>query len=151
MANNNVTKGKSLVLLIRNDGDTDWEVSGGVKTRGSTLDNPVEDTTSSSTTGKFTESEYTGYSTSTMNVSGVADTRSGATDPVSGFVIAGYKRLEEIAFRDPPCHKFKLLDVSDGSAIEGFFNITNFGSTGETPGIITWEATFQSASDITKT
>ena len=149
--NINVTQGKSLVLLIRNDGDTEWEVAGGVKSRGSTVDNPVEDTTSSSTTSTFAESQFTGFATSTLNLSGVADTRTGQVDPVSGFNVVGYKRLEEIALRGQPCAKFKLLDVSDGTGIEGFYNLTNFSKTGETPGIITWEGTLQSAADVTVT
>lgn len=148
---NNVTQGKSLVLLIRNDGDTDWEIAGGVKTRGSTVDNPVEDTTSSSTTVNFSESQFTGFATSTINVSGIADTRTGIADPATGFNIVSYKRLEEIALRGQPCAKFKLLDVSDGSGIEGFYNLTNFGKTGDTPGLVNWEGTLQSAADVTPT
>ena len=148
---NNVTQGKSLVLLIRNDADTEWEAAGGVKTRGSTTDNPVEDTTSSSTVTNFAESQFTGFATSTINVSGVADTRTGQVDPISGFNIVGYKRLEEIALRGQPCAKFKLLDASDGTGIEGFYNLTNFGKTGDTPGLISWEGTLQSAADVTLT
>jgi len=134
----NVTKGRQLVLLIRNDADTVFEIAGGVKTRGFTFDNPVEDVTSSSTTGDYQDSEYTGFSNATINISGVADNRTGITDPATGLNIVGSERLLEIATTGNRCAKFKLLNVETNGFIEGFFNVTSFGKTGDTPGLLSF-------------
>ena len=74
---NNVTKGRELVVLVRTDDETTFEVIGGIRDRGITFANPVEEVTSSSTTGEYTEAEFTGYSQATINLSGVADKRKG--------------------------------------------------------------------------
>lgn len=143
----NVTKGRQLVLLIRNDADTDWEIAGGVKTRGFTFDNPVEDVTSSSTTGEYQESEWTGYSQATLNVSGLADTRTG-TDPATGLNIVGAGRLLSIATTGSRCGNFRMLNTNTNGFIEGFFNVTSFAKTGDTPGLLNFDATLQSKSDV---
>lgn len=144
----NVTKGKQLVFLIRNNADTAWELAGGVKTRGYTFDNPVEDVTSSSTIGDYQDSEYTGYSQATLNVSGMADKRTGITDPQTGLNVVGSSRLLEVATTGNRCAKFKLLNVDTSGFIEGYFNVTSFGKTGETPGLLGFDATLQSKSDV---
>jgi len=144
----NVTKGSQLIMLIRNDADTEYEIAGGVKTRGFTFDNPVEDTTSSSTTGEYAESEFTGFSSATLNLSGMADKRTGV-DPISGFNIVGSERLLKIATTGTRCGKFKLLNLDTDGFIEGFFNVTSFGKTGDTPGLLGFDATLQSKSDVT--
>ena len=144
----NVTKGKQLVLLARNDLDTAYELIGGVKTRGYTLDSPVEDVTSSSTTTSYQEAEYTGFSQASFTVSGVADKRTGVTDPATGLNIVGYSRLIEIATTGNRCGKFKMLNVDSGGYIEGYFNVTSFSSTGDTPGLLGFDATLQSKADI---
>lgn len=146
MADANVTKGKQLILLARNDADTEYEVIGGVKTRGYTFDNPVEDTTSSSTTGDYQDSEWTGFSNATINVSGLADKRTGVSNT---FTIVGAARLLTLATTGQRCAKFKLLNVENQGFIEGIFNITNFSSTGETPGLLGFDATLQSNSAVT--
>ena len=145
----NVTKGRQLVLLIRNDADTDYEIAGGVKTRGFTFDNPVEDTTSSSTIGDYQESEYTGYSQATLNISGVVDDRTGVTDPATGLNIVGTERLTEIATTGSRCGQFKMFNVDTNGFIEGFFNVTSFEKTGDTPGLLTFTATLQSKTEVT--
>jgi len=145
----NVTKGRQLVLLIRNDADTLYEIAGGVKTRGFTFDNPVEDTTSSSTTGDYQESEYTGFSQATLDIAGVADNRTGTQDPATGLNIVGSERLLEIATTGNRCGKFKMLNVDTNGFIEGFFNVTAFSKTGDTPGLLSFTATLQSQSDVT--
>jgi predicted secreted protein len=147
--NANVTKGKELVLLARNDGDTAWEIIGGVKDRGYTIDNPVEDTTSSSTTGDYADSEFTGYSQMTLNLSGNADERTGEVDPSTGFTIVGSVRLQEIATSANRCGKFQMLNVDTGGTLEGFFNVTSYSRTGSTPGLLAFDATLQSKSDVT--
>lgn len=144
----NVTKGNQLVLLVRDDGDTVWEVVGGVKTRGFTFDNPVEDVTSSSTTTSFSEAEFTGYSQATLNISGVADKRTGVTDPISGFNIVGSGRLLAIASSGERCGKFKLLNVETSGFVEGEFNVTSYSKTGDTPGLLNFDATLQSRADV---
>lgn len=145
----NVTKGRQLVLLARNDGDTEWEIIGGVKTRGFTFDNPVEDTTSSSTTVDYQESEFTGFSQASIDISGVADTRTGITDPVTGFTIVGAERLLELATTGDRCGKFQMLNVDTSGFIEGFFNITSYTSSGDTVGLKSFDATLQSKADVT--
>lgn len=144
----NVTKGRQLVLLIRNDGDTEWEIAGGVKTRGFTFDNPVEDTTSSSTPGEYQESEWTGFSQATISVSGVADKRTGIVDPATGFTVVGSARLLEVATTGDRCAKFRMMNVDTNGHIEGFFNVTSFNESGDTPGLLSFDATLQSKSDV---
>lgn len=145
----NVTKGKQLVFLLRNDADTAWELAGGVKTRGYTFDNPVEDTTSSSTPGNFSEAEWTGYSNASLNISGVADKRTGVTDPATGLNVVGAARLTALGTSGERDAKIKLLNLETGGSIEGEFQITSFGKTGDTPGLLQFEATLQSKSDVT--
>lgn len=145
---NNVYKGKDLVFLARNDADTAWEIVGGVKTRGRTTDNPVEDVTSSSTTTDYSEAEYTGFSTSTFNVSGVADSRTGITDPVTGLNIVGEERLDQIAHTGNRCGKFRMINVRTNRFVEGYYTVTSYSTSGDTPGLLGFDATLQSKSDI---
>jgi len=144
----NVTKGRQLVLLARNDADTAYEILGGVKSRGYNFDNPVEDVTSSSTTGDYQDSEYTGFSQATIDISGVADNRNGAVDPATGLTIVGRARLLELATTGNRCGKFKMSNVDTNGFIEGFFNITAYSSSGDTPGLLSFTATLQSKSDV---
>ena len=145
----NVTKGGQLVMLIRNDEDTFYEIAGGVTTRDYTFDNPVDDTTSSSTITDYSEAEFTGFSNATLNVSGKADKRTGMVDPKSGFNIVGSSRLLEIATTGNRCGKFKLFNLDTTGYIEGFFNVTSFSKTGDTPGLLGFDATLQSKSNTT--
>jgi len=145
----NVTKGRQLVLLARNDLDTEYEIIGGVKTRGFTIDNPVEDTTSSSTTTDYQESEWTGYSQATFTINGVADQRNGITDPITGLNIVGEVRLLELSTTGDRCGKFKMLNVDTNGFVEGEFNITSYNASGDTPGLLSFDATLQSKADVT--
>lgn len=146
----NVTKGRQLVLLARNDGDTAYEIIGGVKSLSYNIDNPVEDTTSAATTGDFLESEWTGYSQMTVNASGLADKRTGVVDPVTGLTIIGSVRLQDLASNSAnnKCGKFKILNVDTDGFIEGFFNITTFSKTGDTPGLMSFDSTLQSKDTV---
>ena len=144
----NVIKGRQLVLLARNEADTEWEILGGVRTRGYTLDNPVEETTSASTGGDYGESEWTGFSSATFNVSGLADTRTGIVDPTTGLTVVGAARLQQLATGGNRAGEFRMLNVDTGGYIEGCFNITSFGKTGDTPGLLSFDATLQNKSDV---
>ncbi len=144
----NVVKGRELVFLIRNDADTEWELGGGVKVTGFNFDNPVDDITSSSTQGDYTESQFTGYSTGTLNVSGFADKRTGIVDAATGFNIVGSGRLLELATTGNRCGKFKLFNVATNGFIEGIFTITSYGGTGDKPGLEGFDATLQSTTDV---
>lgn len=144
----NVTKGRQLVLLARNDLDTAWEIVGGVKTRGFTVNNPTEDTTSSSTIVDYQESEWTGYSQATYQISGVADQRNGITDPVTGYNIVGETRLLEIATTGQRCGKFKMVNIDTNGFVEGEFIVTDYNQSGDTPGLLNFDATMQSKADV---
>lgn len=147
---NNVTKGKELVFLIRTDDETTFQILGGVQERGYTVDNPVEETTSSSTTSEYSESEWTGYSQLTMNISGVTDKRTGTIDPATGFEIVGFDRIISLGTSGNRCVYAKILSVDPGFKFfsEGYFSITNLGQSGSTPGLLSGTATLQSKSDI---
>lgn len=144
----NVVEGRDLAFLIRNDADTEWELAGGVKVTGSSFDNPVDDITSSSTQGDYTESQFTGYSTATLNVSGLADKRTGVVDAASGFNIVGSARLTALATTGNRCGKFKLLNVDTNGFIEGIFTITSYSITGDKPGLKAFDATMQSTQSV---
>lgn len=144
----NVTKGKMLVLLARNDGDTAWEVIGGVKSLSYTADNPVEDVTSSSTVVDYLESEWTGYSQFSANASGYADKRTGIVDPATGLNIVGSVRLLEIATTGNRCGQFRIMNTETNGTITGFLNVTSYNRTSERPGLVGFDATFQSKSDV---
>lgn len=143
----NVTKGRQLILLARNDANTEWQVIGGVKSLSYSLDNPVEDTTSSSTTGEYQESEWTGYSQATLNISGLADKRTNIEDS-NGYPIVGSSRLVTLATTGNRCANVRVINIDTGGIIEGFFNITSFSKTGETPGLMNFESTLQSQSNV---
>lgn len=145
----NVQKGRDLVFLIRNDQDTEWEIAGGVQVRGFTFDNPVEEVTSSSTPGEYTESEWTGYSNASLDISGVADQRTGIVDPVTGLTVVGSARLLSLATSGDRCAKIQMRNVDTNGTIEGFFNITNFNKSGNTPGLLNFTATLNSKADVT--
>mgnify|MGYP000675210791 CR=1 FL=1 len=146
-ATGNVIKGNQLVFLIRNALDTAYEIAGGVQVRGYNVSNPVDKITSSSTTTDFEESEFTGYGTVAMNVSGVSDKRTGV-DAITGLNIVSSARLLEISTTGNRCEKFKMLNVDTNGFIEGVFTVSNYSSNGETPGLKKWEASLDSAADI---
>ena len=148
---NQVSKGRELVLLVRTDDETTFEVIGGIQDRGITFDNPVEEITSSSTTGTYGESEFTGYSTATINISGVADKRNGIVDPATGFNITNFERLLKLGTSGNRCGYFKILSTDPNFKFfaEGEFQITNIELSGSTPGLLNDSATLQSGKSVT--
>lgn len=146
----NVTKGRELALLVRTDDETTFEVIGGVRDRGITFSNPTEETTSSSTTGEYTESEFTGFSQASISISGVADKRTGTTDPATGFNITNFERLLDLGTKNNRCGYFRIIstDASFSFFAEGFFTITSIELSGSTPGLLNDTATLESAADV---
>lgn len=147
----NVTKGREAVLLAKNAANTAWEIIGGVNSRDNTVDNPVEEITSSSTPGSNTESEYTGYSTDNISVSGVADNRTGTIRSINGtdYTVASISRLDQLANTGNRCGEFKLIYPTKEK--EGFYNITSYGDSGDTPGLLNFTATLQNKGAVTTT
>lgn len=147
----NVTKGNEAVLLAKNATNTAWEILGGIQSRDSTTDNPVEEITSSSTPGSNTESEWTGYSTDNISISGIADNRTGATKTINGveYTVAAVTRLDQLANTGNRCGEFKI--VYPHKEKEGFYNITSYGDSGDTPGLLNFAATLQNKGEITTT
>jgi len=150
---NNVLKGKEFVLSVQNDGETAFELIGGIRTRSVTFNNPTEETTSVTTQTSFTEREFTGFSDVSISGSGTADTRVGVTDNNSGLVIVGIERIAELATSNDRDGVFKLESVNAGltMSIQGRFTITSFGLSGDTPGLLTFDLTLESKADITVT
>lgn len=136
MANN--LQGRTLLLEIF-DGGVFKEI-GGINTKEFTRDNPVSDSTSQSTTGNETESEYVGYSTVTLSGAGVVDKRS------SGTLIA-YKTLATIANSSDPSARFRLSDENESH--DGTFNITSFGKTGEEQDLVQFSISLQNQGVVT--
>ena len=149
--NANVTKGRELVVLVRTDDELTFEVIGGIQDRGITFSNPVEQTTSSSTVGEYEESEWTGYSQATINLSGVADKRTGIVDQATGFNITNFERLLKLGTSGGRCGYFRILstDPSFKFFAEGEFQITDIELSGSTPGLLNDTATLQSGSNVT--
>jgi predicted secreted protein len=147
----NVTKGKQLVFEARTDADDAWEIIGGVQDRGQDINNPTEEVTSSSTTTDYSEREWTGFSDATVNITGVADKRTGITDPATGLNIVGFPRLKQLATTGNRCGKFRFrsIDATLPYSSEGFFNITNLNISGSTPGLVNFSATLESKADVT--
>ena len=137
MAHNNI-QGRTLLLEIF-DGGVFKEV-GGINTREFTRDNPVSNTTSQSTTGNETESEYVGYSTVTLSGAGMVDKRS------SGTLIA-YKTLATIANSSDPSARFRLSDELESH--DGTFNITSFGKTAEEEDMVQFSISLQNQGVVT--
>ena len=146
---NNVSKGREAALLVRDDLDTKWQIVGGVKSRGATTDNPVEDITSSSTPGYYSESEFTGYRQKTHNISGVFDNRTGQLINIGGqdYEVAPVSRLDYLAHNGNSCGKFKILHPHKTE--EGTYTITNYSDSGDTPGLLNFSATLQTKEEPT--
>ena len=146
----NVSKGRQLVLLVRNEAETEFEVIGGLQERGFTLDNPSEEVTSSSTTGDFSENEFTGFSALSIDISGVVDKRKGTIDPITGLVITSFNRLLQIATTGNRCGYFKLIstDPNWDFFAEGYMNVSNVNVSGSTPGLLNNTATLSNKSDM---
>ena len=145
----NVRKGSGLVLLVKKDDDTVWEIVGGVTENKVAVSNPVEDTTNSTTPAGWEESEYTGHSQITLSISGMSDTRTNVTDPATGLNIVGYSRIASLATTGDRNGHFKLLNVANGAFYEGWFNITSFNTSGPVKGVQKFDATLQGKEGVT--
>ncbi len=135
-------KGRQFALQILDDTDlteTKWKDIGGIQTKSLTIDNPVSDTTSQSTQGDFTDSQFNGYSTVTFNGSGVVDRR-------EDDCISAYKLLSSKAMTGERCARLRLVDEIE--TIEGLFQITSFEKSGEQQGLVEFTMTAQSARDV---
>lgn len=146
----NVIKGRELVFLIRTDDELTFEVLGGVTERGFDVSNPMDEVTSSSTTGEWTEEEWTGYSQMTMNISINADKRFGQVDAATGFNVIDFNRILKLGTSGNRCMYAKLIstDPAWNFYAEGYFNITNINQSGATPGLLTGSATITSKSNV---
>lgn len=148
----NTTKGRELVMQIRNAGDSAWEILGGVISRGITFNNPTEDTTSTSVNGDYSEGEFTGFSQVTLNVSGNPDKRVGV-EPITGLTRVKLSRLVELATSGNRNGKFRFVSTDPDLLldVQGFFNITNFELNGDETAKAAFSATFESKDTITVT
>ena len=150
----NTEKGKDAVILMRNSGDTAWLIVGGAKTKSRTLDSPVEDVTSQSTNGNFTESEHTGFSTLNLSVSGVFDNRSGSSRSIGGtsYAYASTKELAQVAIpSDGVKAAWQFLLIYKDMDISGCFNISSYETSGDTTGLINFSMNLQNKGQPTIT
>lgn len=143
---NNVENGGNIVLLIESDDETPVYEIIGTTSIAYTRDNPVADSTSSLAADNNTESQYTGYSTTTINLSGKADKRTGLSGT---YPIAGVTRLIDIATSSTPCAKVKILNTVTDGYIEGCFTFTSYGKTAEQVSLVEYTATLQNKGTVT--
>jgi len=138
MANN--LKGRTQLLEIY-EGSA-WKVIGGFKSKSGSRDNPVADGTSSSTptTSNETEACFTGFSTMTIEGSGVVDIRSSAT-------LQAYKTLASTAHSSSPSVTLRFSNSLE--SINGPFLITSFEVTAEETDLINFSASFQNEGELT--
>jgi len=132
MSNN--IKGR-LFLLEIHDG-ADYITLGGINTRSLNRSNPVADATSSSTPTASNETEacYTGYSTVTINGSGLIDTRSSAS-------LMAFKVFSTIMNSSNPVANLRLSNTLE--TYSGNFIATEYDQSGEQAGLIEFTTTFQ--------
>lgn len=138
MSNN--VKGRTLLLEIFDGGV--FKRIGGIKTKSINRDNPVAETTSSSTptTSNETESCFTGFGTLAISGSGFVDTRADAS-------IAAYKVLSALANSNNPVANLRFSDAIESWT--GNFNITSFEKSAEETDVIAFSASFQNEGEIT--
>lgn len=146
----NVEKGKNLMLLLRDDDDTEWQLVGGLTSRGLDITNPTTQTTSSSTQGDFMETQSTGYSQISISASGVADKRQGL-HAESGYNFAPNGKLLELATTGERCGKFMLINLATGGMCTGCFTITNYSKTAEQESTISFDLSLESREGVTVT
>ena len=143
MSEANNEKGRDFILQLFDD-ITDpiagkWRSIGGIRTKDFSIDNPVSDTTSQSTLGEFTESQFNGYSTVTFNGNGTVDKR------YSDEILA-YSVLEQICMTGNRCARLRLVDSI--STVEGIFTITTFSKSAEQQGLVEFTLAAQSTADV---
>lgn len=136
-ASNNI-KGRDLLIEILVSGV--YKTIGGIKTKDFTRDNPVQDSTSQSSSGNETEAAYTGYATVTLSGNGIVDIRDSSS-------LMGYKALSTIANSATPVISARLSDSQETH--QGDFLITSFGKSGEQTGMLEFSIALQNCSTIT--
>lgn len=138
MAVNNI-KGRFFVLYVLSDGI--YKKLGGLTSKSINRDNPVEDTTSSSTPTQSNETEscFVGRSTLTINGSGIVDLRASAD-------VESFREFEKKVNSSEPVLNLRL--ASKLSTYTGLFNVTSFEITSEEVGLVNFNATFQNAGEI---
>jgi predicted secreted protein len=137
MSHNNL-QGRTLLFEIFDGGV--FKVIGGINTKEFTRDNPISDSTSQSTTGNETESEYVGFSTDTISGSGVVDKRSTAS-------LIAYKTLATIANSSDPSARFRFSDELESH--DGTFLITSFGKTADEQDLVNFSISLQNQGVVT--
>lgn len=138
MSANNI-QGRKFKLEIFDTAASLWKVIGGIKSKDYSRNNPVEDATNTATDGNETESQYTGYSTVTMNASGIADNR--ATEGLTP-----YKLLATIAHSSNPIGLMRLSSPQE--TLTGRFSITSFGVQGEQASLVKFSFGLQSSGSV---
>ena len=138
-------EGKQLLLEYSSDAGTTWKRVGGIMSKGITRDNPVSDTTSQSTIGVDTESQFAGYGTVTLEGSGVVDTRTsdGSND------LATFKELSALAYGATPEGFFRISDPDE--QFEGEFNITSLQKNAEQTALVNFSISLQNKGTVTYT
>ena len=141
------TKGKQLVVLVRDANDTEWQLIGAAMSRSFEVTNPTESTTTQATEGSIGESEFTGYSQVTMSISGQTDNRTGA-HAESGYNFAPSGRLQDLSLSGNRCGKFMMINAVTGGTVSGYFTITSYSKTGEQEGLVTFDLSLESHSEV---
>lgn len=119
---------------------SNYRFIGGINNLSYTMDNPVADMTSQSTTGDISESAFTGFSDVSFSGSGALDKRTSATlIPSMEFIKAAQTGDREAQLR------VKNSDIT----ITGNFVITSIGLSSEKRGLQNFTMSAQSASNVT--
>jgi predicted secreted protein len=126
----NTVKGRAFIFSIWSESLAAWLVVGGVVDRGVSFNNPTTETTSSSTDGDYAESEFVGFATATMNISGNIDRRNGV-EPITGRQRIGTSEFIKLATTGNRCERVLMESVDPNLTlrIEGVFNISDFELT----------------------
>tara|TARA_R110002012_G_scaffold109776_5_gene253868 strand:- start:1648 stop:2109 length:462 start_codon:yes stop_codon:yes gene_type:complete len=138
-----VQKGRSVKLSIEIDGDMLPLCY--LNSKDITVDLPVAGVTDQCTTGSYTEAQFTGYKTFTLNISGNADLRAPEVSTPTKYA---YQQLLNLVYDDAgvePCAVFQIDD--ELQTMSGTFNITNFAQTDPEEELSTFTATLQKSGD----
>lgn len=144
-----VYKGRNLAIAIRNDGDTAWELLGGVASATVSFANNTVDVTSQSTVGDYSEKQFNGFSDLTVSGNYFADATSGQVDPNTGYTVVSSQRLIDVQNNPERCGKFQIIDPD--FIIEGEFTLASFERTGEIKGVIQGSLSLESRNSVTLT
>ena len=142
MSASNTEKGKQVKLSIFDTGESDFLPLCYLTSKDITVDLPMTGTTNQCTAGNYTDGEWTGYKTFTLNISGNAD-----LNPDSPTFYA-YQSLLDIVYDNAgvdPRAKFELDDAF--ATTVSTFNISNFNETGAEEEHRTFTMTLQVTGD----